>query len=155
MSKETEVLLTKDVQGLGKLGAQKKVKGGYFRNFLFPQKLAILNTPENKKTFEILKKKEMKRQAQELADANAIKQALDGKAICIKKKAQEEGRLYGSVSVNDIVNDIQSKFNIKLETKCIKMPASLKEVGSFDIDINIHSEVTFQIKLTIEALEEA
>jgi large subunit ribosomal protein L9 len=151
MSKAVEVILIKDIKGKGKLGQTKAFPMGYVRNFLLPQGLALLVTPNNLKKFESIKKKEVIRLQKEKANAETLKASLDKKAISLTRVAHEKGTLYGSVSLSDIIDLIHQNFSIKVDKKCFGSIEHIKEAGEYDIEINFHPEVTCVIKLTVIA----
>jgi large subunit ribosomal protein L9 len=149
MSKSVEIILIKDIKGVGKIGDRKKLSGGYVRNYLIPNNLALLITPNNLMKFESIKKQDNKRRLEEQKDAELLKQSLEGKTISITAVAQNEGKLYGSVTIGDVINEITNNFNVKLDKKQIAMPEHLKKAGDYDININLHSEVVCKMKLTV------
>ncbi|MCP4049162.1 MAG: 50S ribosomal protein L9 [bacterium] len=154
MTTTIDVILIKDIHGLGKFGDKKTVRLGFARNFLLPQAKALLVSPANLYLFESLRKKEDKRKAQLFADAEATRKILDGKEVIFKSKAQEKGHLYGSVTLGDVIDYIKKEFNITLQKKYLKMSDHIKDLGEYDINVVLHENVEFQIKLIVEAVEE-
>lgn len=151
MAKEIEVVLVKDVKGLGKFGQIRKVALGYARNYLLPYQFAILSTPANQLRFKSIEKREAKRNLQERAESEALAAKVNGKAIQITASAQENGALYGSVSALDITDVLQSVLDVKIDRHWIDLTENIKEVGQFKIDIAFPQGVTAQIDLAVSA----
>ncbi|MBT3582364.1 50S ribosomal protein L9, partial [Candidatus Woesearchaeota archaeon] len=155
MSTSVEVIIIKDEKGFGKLGQRKKVKLGYARNYLIPKAIAMFVNKDNLHRFEAIKQKEIKRLAKVKTDANAIKKVLEGKEFSVNLKATEDGKLYGSVTPADICGFILKESEIEIQKKHLNMPDHIKEAGKFDIEVVIHSEAAFNIKLVINPEAEA
>ena len=143
-----EVLLIKDVKGLGKAGEIKKVKDGYARNFLIPKGLAKVATKE---VVEEWKKEQIKKEAElkaELAKINEIKEKLENKKIVIKHKLGANGQLLGSVTNKEIAEVLQKNgFNIdkkQIEHKTIKAP------GIYNIDVKLGHGIHAKLNLEVE-----
>jgi len=143
-----EVLLIKDVKGLGKAGEIKKVKDGYARNFLIPKGLAKVATKE---VVEEWKKEQIKKEAElkaELAKINEIKEKLENEKIVIKHKLGANGQLLGSVTNKEIAEVLQKNgFNIdkkQIEHKTIKAP------GIYNIDVKLGHGIHAKLNLEVE-----
>ena len=147
-----ELLLRDDVPGLGSRGDIVKVAKGYARNYLLPNGLAEVPTPQ---AIEAVRKQAEKIAAEnELLKADRMEAAktLASVAVTIAAKASEEGHLYGSVGAKQIVEAIAAKGH-ELDEKQIVLDAPLKEVGEFDVTISLHPEVQVPVKVTVEAEE--
>ena len=147
-----ELLLRDDVPGLGSRGDIVKVAKGYARNYLLPNGLAEVPTPQ---AIEAVRKQAEKIAAEnELLKADRIEAAktLANVAVTIAAKASEEGHLYGSVGAKQIVEAIAAQGH-ELDEKQIVLDAPLKEVGEFDVTISLHPEVQVPVKVTVEAEE--
>ena len=147
-----ELLLRDDVPGLGSRGDIVKVAKGYARNYLLPNGLAEVPTPQ---AIEAVRKQAEKIAAEnELLKADRMEAAktLASVAVTIAAKASEEGHLYGSVGAKQIVEAIAAQGH-ELDEKQIVLDAPLKEVGEFDVTISLHPEVQVPVKVTVEAEE--
>ncbi|MBU0456173.1 MAG: 50S ribosomal protein L9 [Pseudomonadota bacterium] len=146
-----KVILLEKIHNLGDLGSMVNVKSGYGRNYLIPQSKAVIATPANVKEFET-RRAELEKQAQEsLAAAQKRAEQFNGLEITIAVKAMDEGKLFGSVGVREIVDALQAK-NIEVEKKEINMPSgAIQQIGEYDITIRLHSDVTATIKVIVEA----
>ncbi len=145
------VILLERVQNLGDLGDQVNVKAGYGRNFLIPQGKAVSASKENIAKFEARRAELEKAAAEKLAAAEARKAALDAMEITIAHQAGEEGKLFGSVGTHDIAAAI-TEAGTEVSRSEVRLPeGSLRQVGDYEIDIDLHSDVVAKVKLSIVA----
>ncbi len=148
MSKTIEIILTETEPGLGRAGDQKKVKLGHYRNRLAPKGLALPINKANLNRFEAIKKREEKRLKEIKADAAKIQKLLDGKVITFVEKAQESGKLYGSVTRERVESAIQEQFKVTLESKYFLF-SPIKEVGELSVKVELHPEHPFAFKVAV------
>lgn len=145
------VILLEKVRNLGELGEQVSVKAGYGRNFLIPQGMAVPASEENVAQFEARRAELEKASADKLSAAEARKAALDNLEITITHQAGDEGKLFGSVGTVEIANAI-SETGTEVAKSEVRLPEGpLRQVGEYDIDIQLHSDVTATIKVTVLA----
>ena len=149
-----EVILLEKVENLGGLGDQVKVKSGYGRNYLIPSGKAAPVTPENVAKFEE-RRAELEKAAQEKrAGADARCSAVDGKSVTITAKAGTEGKLFGSVGTHEIAEIISSTAGVEVEKSEVRLPnGPIRQVGEYDIEIHLHSEVSATIKVVVVSEE--
>jgi large subunit ribosomal protein L9 len=145
-----QVLLRKDIEGLGHIGDVVNVKPGYGRNYLLPRQWAIVVTPGNIRRVESEKKK-----AEE--QRKALEQELDGMAerlkqvsITIPAKANEEGHLFGSVTAAQIAGLLQAE-GFKVEEKMIQLTEPVKELGVVEIPIELKPGLASSCKVWVVA----
>jgi large subunit ribosomal protein L9 len=145
-----KVILLKDVKGLGKIGEIKDVADGYARNYLIKNKIALEATEGNikfvKSHLEELKKKNERK----FENAKELKEALEGIVVKIKAKAGDNGRLFGAVTSEDIVEAIKAQHNIDLDKKTIDLESPIKTVGSHLVDVKLGMNVNAKLKVEIE-----
>lgn len=146
-----EVILLEKIVNLGDLGDKVNVKSGYGRNFLIPQHKAVPATAENIKEFEA-RRAELERMEQEkLAEAQARAEKVNGLDITLTAKAGEEGKLFGSITVRDIV-EAAEKRGVEIDKSEVMMPEGpIRALGEFELDILLHPEVTATIKIGVIA----
>ena len=145
-----QVLLRKDVEGLGQIGDVVNVKPGYARNYLLPRNFAMPLTPGNVKRVEFEKKKheeERKLRQQELV---GMAEKLKAVSLTIPAKANEEGHLFGSVTPARICEAFLAE-GYKLDEKMIQIPEALKELGVVDVPIQLTPEITVTCKVWVVA----
>jgi len=149
-----ELILLEKVAQLGDPGDLVKVKSGYGRNFLIPSGKAIRADKENKAEYE--KRKEELLKAETKRKEMAIEEAkkLESIIVNIEAPVSEEGTLYGSIGTREISDFIIEK-GIDIEKSSIRLPdGTLKEIGEYSIDIELHPEVVQDIKVVITSKEE-
>ncbi len=146
-----EVILLETIVNLGELGDKVNVKPGYGRNYLLPQKKAVPATKENVEIFEARKVELQALEQEKLAAAQKRAEELGALAITITAKAGEEGKLFGSIGVRDITDAVTAR-DIELEKSEVKLPEGpIRELGDYEIGIQLHPEVDTAIKLSVIA----
>ncbi|MBL3557242.1 MULTISPECIES: 50S ribosomal protein L9 [Marinobacter] len=146
-----EVILLEKVANLGSLGDKVKVKAGYGRNFLLPYGKAVPATADNLKAFEERRAELEKAAAEKLAEAQARAEKLEGASVTITSKAGEEGKLFGSIGVRDIADAITAT-GTEVEKSEVRLPEGpLRVVGEYEIELQLHSDVTVAINLAVVA----
>ncbi|MBZ9612499.1 MULTISPECIES: 50S ribosomal protein L9 [Rheinheimera] len=147
-----QIILLDKVANLGGLGDNVAVKSGYARNFLFPQGKAVPATKANIEKFEARRAELEAKLASDLAASNdrAAKLAALGE-VTIASKAGDEGKLFGSVGTRDIADAI-TEAGVKVSKAEVKLPTgTLRETGEYDIDVQLHAEVTATVKVVVIA----
>lgn len=143
-----QVILLKDVKGLGKTGQVVKVADGHGRNFLIPRGLAKEATEGSLADLQHKKEVEAKKKETELKAAQNLKTKLEEKELTIKVKAGEGGRLFGSVTSADIAEALQ-KSGTKIDKREIQLKDHIKELGVHTVAIKLHREVTANLKVKV------
>ena len=144
-----QVILLKDVKGLGKAGEVKNVSDGYARNMLLPKKLVMEASESNLK---VLEKKRAEIEAQRALDksvAEDIKAKLESQVINIKSKAGDGGRLFGAITSKDIADQIEKDYKIVLDKKKIELSSPIKQVGETAVDLKLFQGVVAKIKVNV------
>ena len=147
-----QIILLDKVANLGGLGDNVAVKSGYARNFLFPQGKAVPATKANIEKFEARRAELEAKLAADLTAANdrAAKLAALGE-VTIASKAGDEGKLFGSVGTRDIADAI-TEAGVKVSKAEVKLPTgTLRETGEYEIDVQLHAEVTATVKIVVIA----
>ncbi|OIP41177.1 50S ribosomal protein L9 [Candidatus Desantisbacteria bacterium CG2_30_40_21] len=142
------VILKKDVPGLGKAGDVKTVAEGYAKNFLFPKDLVLLATTSNIKSLEDKKKQVASFAAKEKSTAIDFAERLKGLTLTVKKKAGEGEKLFGSVSTDDIVNALM-RHKLKVEKKMINHDP-IKSLGEYTASIKLYQGISATVKIMVE-----
>ena len=144
----SNVLLLKPVLDLGSEGDQVTVKAGYARNYLYPQKLAIPVTKANKIQIEALIKAREIREARELEKAEAVEKAIKAMSIAFAVKTGEGGKMFGSVTVADIVAKI-AEGGIEIPKKNVHLAQPVKELGRHTAQIKLHNKIKFDFEFEV------
>lgn len=147
-----EVILLERIRNLGALGQKVKVKPGFGRNYLVPHGKAVYATPANIIKFEARRAEFEKVEAEHLQAAQAKSAALKAlEMVVIASKAGEEGKLFGSIGTRDIADAI-TKAGIEVAKSDIHLPmGALRQVGEYDIEVELHSDVETIIKISVVA----
>ena len=148
-----EVILLERIQKLGELGDKVTVKSGYGRNYLIPNRKAVLATAENVAKLEKQREDLERAQAESVAVAEGRAEKLRGTEVTIKAHAGTEGKLFGSVGTSDIADAIVAAGG-EVEKREIRLPEGpLRELGDYEIDVHLHGDIDVKIPVSI-VLEE-
>jgi large subunit ribosomal protein L9 len=148
MATQIKVLLKNDVPSLGSGGEIVRVRPGFARNFLLPRGLAVPATAGNLARVEDLKRQVASQAKQELEQANAAAAQIAGASVSIARAIGDEGKMYGSVTTKDI-EDAFAAAGVKLDRKKIALAEPIKTLGSFEVPIKLHANVTATLKVTV------
>ena len=146
-----KVILLESVGKLGQIGDAVEVKPGYARNYLIPQKMAVRSTPEAIAAVESRRAELLKEEKHRLDVATARAEAAVKELTTSRRVIDEEGRLFGSVTANEIVELAAEQGTEILRSEIIMPDNNIKNTGEFVIPVNVHPEVSFEIKVTVVA----
>lgn len=149
-----EVILQEKIHNLGNLGDKVRVKPGYGRNYLIPQGKAVPATTENVARFEARRAELEKTQAEHLAQAQARGEKINGLKLTIARKAAEEGKLYGSVAVADVVEAAEAA-GTDIDKHELHMPEPIRVIGDYELHVSLHADVECIITVSVVAEESA
>ena len=147
-----EVFLLERIARLGTIGDVVKVKNGYARNFLIPLKKALRASDANKKVFEERRHIIEEQNAKAKTAAEAIAKTLDGFTLTIVRQASQEGKLYGSIGVRDIVEALKEAGHVVQKSQVV-MSGAIKTIGAHPIRITLHADVVATITTDVQKLE--
>src|SRR6266508_585876 len=152
-----KVLLLKDVYKLGRAGDIKKVADGYGRNFLLPQKMAVLATPGALKQVEKIRSQAEVRRTEQNSELKDLSNQVNGLTLVFAAKAGETGKLYGSITTNDVAAAIQEKTRYEVKKQQIDMQP-IRNLGEFTAHVRLTMDLVPEIKIIVhregEAIEE-
>jgi large subunit ribosomal protein L9 len=146
------IILKETIESLGIIGSEVDVADGYARNYLFPQNKAVKATPQNRRALEQEKVKFELQIAKEKAMAEEMAKRLDGVECTIKARTADEDRLYGSVTVRDIVEAL-AKQDVQLEKRVVLLKEPIKAVGTYKVPIRVYRDVEPEITVHVEPEE--
>lgn len=153
-----KVLLLKDVYKLGRAGEIKKVADGYGRNFLLPQKLAVLATPGALKQVEKIRSQAEVRRTEQNSELKGLADQINGITVVFAAKAGETGKLYGSITTQDVANAIQQKTRFEVKKQQIDMQP-IRNLGEFTAHVRLTMDLVPEVKIIVhregETIEEA
>ena len=143
-----QVILLEEVSSLGKAGDMVKVSNGYGRNFLIPQKKAIMATEKNIKALEHQKRLVQHRMAKTKKDVQKMVFEIENLSCTFTRTVGESGKLFGSVTSMDIETYLKEN-GLTIDRKKIHLEEPLKSVGMFTVPIKLHAEVVANLKVWI------
>ena len=143
------IVLLEDVKALGKKGEVVKVNDGYARNFILPKKLGVEATPKNLNDLKLQKANDAKVAAEQLAAAKELGKQLEEASVTLSIKAGEGGRAFGSVSSKEIGKAIGDQLGLEIDKKKIVLNDPIKSIGSFEVPIKLHKEVTARLAVKV------
>ena len=149
-----KVILLENVRKIGSIGEIIDVKRGFARNFLIAQKKALFASKENIKEVEKIKNELSKKDQDKKNKAREIDEKIKNKDFTIHKLSTENRELYGSVKPTEISKIIKEKENIEINPSLIQPSKEIKSLGTFNVNLNLHSEIQSHIKITVIAKEE-
>ena len=144
-----KVVLRTDVNGLGYKGDIVSISDGYAQNKLIPQGLAYLATAGAEKEAEKMRQARELRASEEKAMAEEMASRMENETLTIAMNAGEGGKLFGSVSAIDISEALSDQKNITIDKKLITIAESIKEIGTYQVDVKPHPDVEFTISLDV------
>ena len=147
-----KVILLDDVTALGRRGEVRDVADGYARNFLIPKKLALSATAGNLTNLDHINRQQDAKAGRIKADAEALRSRIEGLAYEERRQASEEGKLFGSVTSQDIA-DFLGRNGVKIERRRISLDEPIKTLGESSVGVRIHPEVVAQLKVTVARSE--
>ncbi len=142
------VILLADVPGLGQLGDHCKVKEGFARNYLIPERLAMYATTDALKRFEKQKAKLVQEREKQLARSKSLSEKIGQVGLVFDRPVGQGGRLFGSVTPMDIAAEL-SKQGASVEKKSILMNGPIKTIGDHSIRVRIHSQVVVDVPVKV------
>jgi len=146
-----QVILVQNVDNLGTLGDIVQVKSGYARNYLLPQGVARMATPENVKEVEAQRAELERVEAEKLKEAEDRHAAVDGRTVTIRAKVGAEDKLFGSVSAGDIADALTAD-GAEVEKREIRLPEGpLRTTGEFEIAVHLHGDLDATVTVIVEA----
>ena len=145
-----KVILLQDVKGKGKKGQMLEVSDGYARNFMLPRKMAIEATPDAINTMRMNDKATQERIAREKAEAMATAKSLRDMTLTVTAKGGGNGRLFGSVTNQEIADALEKKSGIKLDKRKIVISDAIKNVGTYTVTCKLGYEISAPLTVKIE-----
>ncbi|MGI8435043.1 MAG: 50S ribosomal protein L9 [Nocardioidaceae bacterium] len=146
-----KLILTQEVSALGAPGDVVEVKDGFGRNYLMPRGLAIRWTRGAEKQISSIKKARSVREVRDLGHANEIKHQLESRTVTVPAQAGASGRLFGAVTVADIVEAVKAGGGPDIDKRRIQVANPIKAIGSHFVHVKVHDDVTATVNLEVVA----
>ena len=146
-----KVILLQDVKTLGKKGDIVNVNDGYARNYIIPKKLGLEANGKNLNDLKLQRQNEIKVAKEKLEAAQKVAKELEGKSVTIKIQAGVEGKVFGSVSSKEIALEAKRQLGMDIDKKKIVIPDTIKSIGTYNVNIKSHKDVTGILAVKVEA----
>lgn len=143
-----KVLLNQDVKGKGKAGDVVNVSDGYARNFLIPQNLAIPADANNMHAAALKKSADAHRVEVQRQNAKALANEMSGRTVKVYAKAGD-GRLFGSVGVNEIAQALKEQYDLEVDKKKIRLPEPIKTLGVIEVSAHLYEKTDSKFKVEV------
>lgn len=146
-----EIILLQDIEKVGNKHEVVTVKDGYGRNYLIPQKMAIIANAANMKKLDAIKEKEAAAAAKILAEFQTVADKLKGQTLKIGAKAGSSGKIFGSVTNLQIAQAIKDQLGVEVDRRIIELPEDVKDLGTYSAAVNLHKEVQATVAFEVVA----
>jgi large subunit ribosomal protein L9 len=146
-----KIILTQEVSNLGTPGDIVEVKAGFGRNYLLPQGFAMSWTKGAEKQIDSIKRARGAREIRDLGHATEVKAQLEGLKVTLKARAGTGGRLFGSITTNEIASAIKSAGGPDVDRRRLEVPGHIKSVGTYKVQLKLHPDVTAKFDVTVAA----
>jgi len=143
-----KVILLDDVSKVGRRGEVRDVSDGYARNFLIPKKLALSATAGNLKNLEHIKTQQEAKADRAKADAESLRSRVEALVYEERRQASEEGKLFGSVTSQDIADFLAGK-GLPIDRRRITLDEPIKVLGEYSVSMRLHPDVTAQLRVAV------
>lgn len=145
-----KVILLQDVKTLGKKGDIVDVSDGYAKNFIFPKKLGLEANTKNMNELKLQKANDEKVAARILEEAKEFAKVIESKQVIVKLKAGEGGKTFGSISSKEIAAEAKIQHDLDIDKKKIQLAEQIKNIGSYEVPVKLHQQVTAKLKVKVE-----
>lgn len=145
-----KVILTSDVEKLGKAGEMVNAKTGFARNFLLPNKLAVQATKENIKIWEEKQAELRAIERENIKNANKLKEKIENTKVKIIAKTGEGDRLFGSITSMDIEKALKEQHGLDVDKKKIEMKDNIKSLGTFNVIVKVYPDINANLEVIVD-----
>nr|WP_281682338.1 50S ribosomal protein L9 [Finegoldia magna] len=145
-----KVILTSDVDKLGKAGEMVNAKTGFARNFLLPNKLAVQATKENIKIWEEKQAELRAIERENIKNANELKEKIENIKVKIIAKTGEGDRLFGSITSMDIEKALKEQHGLDVDKKKIEMKDNIKSLGTFNVVVKVYPDINANLEVIVD-----
>ena len=144
-----KVMLTKDVENIGRAGEIKDVADGYGRNFLLPRKLAVVAHKGIEAEARRLRTATSRREAKEREEAQGLADEINDRTVVVRLKVGEEGKAFGSITSADIAQALHQQHQVEIDRHRIALKDPIKSLGEHKVAIHLHREVDASVNLVV------
>jgi large subunit ribosomal protein L9 len=148
---KTEIILIKNVVGLGGESDQITVAAGYARNYLVPEGLAVPLTQTNKRRIDALRKRRQDRESQELSLMSELGKSLSQVTLTLEVRTGEDGKMFGSVTSATIIETLHTQLDVTLEKRKVHLEKPIHTLGEHSVELRLHPEVRVDLKIVVKS----
>ena len=149
-----KVILLQDIKGVGKKQEIVNVSDGYARNFLFPRKWAMEATENAVKVVERKREAERRKEAEARAAAEETAAKLKNKVVVLKVKCGEKGRLYGSVTAQEVADAVKAGYEYEIDKRKVEIKEPVRQLGDYEVTLRLYPNVTTKMILRVKNIQE-
>ena len=149
-----KVILLQDVKDIGKKDDIVNVSDGYARNFLFPRKWAMEATENAVKVVERKREAERRKEAEARAAAEQTAAKLKNKVVILKVKCGEKGRLYGSVTAQEVADAIKAGYDVEVDKRKVEIKEAVRQLGDYEVNVRLYPNVSSRMILRVKNIQE-
>ena len=146
-----KVILLQDIKNVGKKDEIINANDGYARNFLFPKKLAVEANNENMAKLKAKNESKAYKKEMDIKEAKAVKEKIEKITMKMVVKAGENGKIFGGVTSKEIAENLKKEYSIEIDKKKVLLPETIKNIGTFTVDIKLYEGIIAQLKLNVVA----
>ena len=150
-----KVILLQDVKDIGKKDDIVNVSDGYARNFLFPRKCAMEATESAVRVVERKREAEHKREAEARAAAEQVAAQLKNKVVVLKAKCGDKGRLYGSVTAQEVADAIKAEYGFEFDKRRVELKDAVRQLGDYEVNVHVYTGISTKMLLRVKNILEA
>ena len=149
-----KVILLQDVKDIGKKDDIVNVSDGYARNFLFPRKWAMEATENAVKVVERKREAERRKEAEARAAAEEVAAKLKNKVVVLKVKCGDKGRLYGSVTAQEVADAIKAGYDVEVDKRKVEIKEAVRQLGDYEVNVRLYPNVSSKMILRVKNIQE-
>ena len=146
-----KVILLGNIKGVGKKDQIINASDGYARNFLFPKKLAVEANNENLAKLKAQNESKAFKKETEKNEASQIAEKINKITLKITVKAGENGKIFGGVTAKEIAESLKNEYKIEIDKKKVALPETIKNIGTYTVDIKLYEGIVAKLQVKIEA----
>jgi large subunit ribosomal protein L9 len=150
---DMKVIFIEDVPNVARAGEIKDVAAGYGRNYLIPRKLAAMAGPQSINEARAQMEKRVRERAETESEMKQLAAKINGKELVVTAKTGGNEKLYGSVTAEDIAAGLEKTFGVVVDKRKIELPESIRQVGSYDVNIRLGADIVPTVKVTVKDQE--
>ena len=146
-----KVILLQDIKSVGKKGQVLDASDGYARNFLLPKKMAVIADAANMNALKTKQEANKYKKDMSMAAAKELKEKMKDFELIFKIKAGDNGKIFGSVTIKDIADELNKKYFVEVDKKKVMLDDAIKNLGTYNVEIKLFEGISGTLKVSVEA----